>query len=111
MGTFKNEAEFQKALDRLNAFSMDLKWQPTRARQEHVDAFGIQISYGEAYYRKRVSYNSSFAVKLSRESMEKLLGLTVEIHPAMERIADELLVARRQELHDAVKGLEKGVPA
>lgn len=111
MGIFKNEAEFQKALDRLNAFSMDLKWQATYARQEHVDEFGIKITYGELYYRKRVSYSSSFAVKLSRESMEKLLDLTVQIHPGMEQIADKLLMAREQGLLDAVAMLEKGVPA
>lgn len=111
MGIFKNEAEFQKALDRLNAFSMDLKWQPTQARQEHVDEFGIKITYGELYYRKRVSHNSSFAVKLSRGSMEKLLDLTVEIHPGMVQIADKLLMAREQGLRDAVARLEKDVPA
>ncbi len=87
---FLSEEDFAESLTRMNALCGVLRWQKTTAIKGHTDEFGVSISNGEVYYKRDLGGSFSSVLKLSRQSMDKLLYATVYSCPAVEQLADTI---------------------
>lgn len=90
---------FEVALDRLNAIcGLGSRWQQTTSVKKHIDVFGVEVRRGEKYYKRQYSDSFSATLKLSRQSMDRLLFVTTHTCPTLEQFADLLLDEQRSRL-------------
>ncbi len=97
---YRNEDEFREDFERLNAVTSEPLWQPTKARKEHEDLFGVRIASGEIYYKRRVGSAWDAAIRLSRQSIERLLYALLQANPLLQELADEIHEARLERLRE-----------
>jgi hypothetical protein len=81
-------------------------WQPTNARKDHVDLFGELINYGDTYFKKKDESRHGVVIKLSRNSMEKVLFAVVVSSRRCRRLGDHFVEKADKELDLLVEPLD-----
>ncbi len=97
-----NDDELRKLLEKLNApFSGFYQWEFTKARKEHEDEFGDEIAVGEVYFKRKYGLAWDAVLKLSRDSMEKMLYCVFNGNFLLEDICEELVKEKKERLAEA----------
>ena len=108
MDYFRSEEEFHKQLNRLNALGNPyFSWSTTQARKDHIDEFGDNIDTNDMYYKRSLGGSFDNVIKLSRDSMEKLLYCVFSGGGALEALGDLALERQEQQMRDALETMNK----
>lgn len=101
-----SEEEFSLYLRRLNGLFPSLQnWQSSKARKEHEDFFGEIIKRGEIYYKRSNGAGWDNEIKLSEKSMENIIYLIFDGNFPLQKLADEVIENRFDEMKRAVDKL------
>lgn len=75
------------------------EWRLVRARKDHDDLFGDQISEGEFYYKREYGAAWDDVIKVSRRSMDALMYCLFCGNLELERLTKDLERQRQEEIH------------
>jgi hypothetical protein len=96
-----SEENFNKYLQLLNALSSEYsQWHYTTARKDHVDLFGGAIKHGEEYFKRGNGPAFSDVIKISQQSMDRLLYALFSWNPTAEGIGVEIQKIRMAKLRE-----------
>jgi hypothetical protein len=97
------DERFFELLDMLNALTPEYApWQPTQARKEHVDLFGVRIEPGEVYFKRSYGVAWGQDNKLSRGSMERLLWSLFEGNFGLQDFAGRVAQNREDRMREMI---------
>ena len=102
--------ELERLVDQLNALTDEWRqWKWTRARKEHEDLFGQTIRPGDEYLKRAYGAEFHEDVKLSRQSMSKMLHALFDGNLRLQTIAEhlhqEIEKDREQVMRNAVNSI------
>ena len=96
-----NENELRELVEKLNASYSDFaEWKFTKARKEHKDEVGDKIAEGEYYFKRQHGPAWDDVLKLSRDSMEKMLFCIFDGNFRLQRYCEDLVEEKRKKLYE-----------
>ena len=100
---FSNKT-FNEMFERLNSLNEYFPWQFKRAQKEHLDLFGEKIQIGETYFRQHFTGSYSDDIKLSEQSMERVLYVLFAANPNLVLQAD---LVKEEHVEKTRKAIDK----
>jgi hypothetical protein len=98
------EDKFDIYLKYLNHFTnIYFQWQPTNAIKEHIDEYGVKINIGDIYYKREHLKSHSDVLKLSKDSMDKLLYIMIEGNNQFQSYGQYLENKQLKDIQDALE--------
>lgn len=80
-------------------------WSLKKAQKKHIDLFGQEINEGVYYYRARIDNNLSSDLKLSEQSMERLLYIIFINNPVWEKQAEQNIIDKLNNFRGLIEKL------
>lgn len=103
-----SDDEIPEMMRRLNAlYTEPFQWKSKRAQREHEDLFGRKIQRGERYFRLRMGGSYTNDLKLSYNSMERILFALFYPNPHLVNWADKLIDERQKKVIEIINELRK----
>jgi hypothetical protein len=87
---YYSDENLSEMVKRLNAFYGEKTWSYSKAYRKHTGLFGEAIQEGEKYFKIRFGDNNEKLLKLSRNSMDRILYLLFAPNPNLITWADKL---------------------
>jgi hypothetical protein len=89
---FYSDNQIARLVDKLNAcYPVEFQWMCKRAIKSHTDLFDQKIQVGEHYYRMRMVGGFGNDLKLSEQSMQRLLYAVFAPGPLWEKDVDKAI--------------------
>jgi len=106
MNEYLSNDQINDLLRKLNACYPDyFHWSLKKAQKKHIDLFGQEINEGVYYYHSRIDNNLSSDLKLSEQSMERLLYVISINNPDWEKQAEQNIVDRQNDIRAIIEKL------
>ena len=106
MSEYLSDDQINDLTRKLNASYPDyFQWKKKKAQKVHIDMFGQQINDGDYYYRSKLDNNYSNDLKLSEQSMERMLYAIFANAPDWTKQAEEKISAKHNEIRDIMEKL------
>ncbi len=98
--------EILKKIDILNAVNdINFQWQYRRAQKDHIDLFDKKIRKNERYFRLRMGGDYKNDLKLTHDSMTKMLLAVFAPLPSWEKDANKLIADRMDHARKIIDNL------
>jgi len=109
MNEYLSGVRINTLLRMLNACYPDYHhWSLKKAQKKHIDLFGQQINEGTYYYRARIDNNLSSDLKLSEQSMERLLYVIFINGPEWEKQTEQNITDKLNNMRGLIEKLRSG---
>lgn len=106
MNEYLSNDQLNDLLRKLNACYSDyFHWSLKKAQKKHIDLFGQEINEGVYYYRARIDNNLSSYLKLSEQSMERLLYVIFINNPDWEKQAEQNIADKLNNMRGLIEKL------
>jgi hypothetical protein len=106
---YYKEDDFHAMVRKLNALcGSSFEWNYTQARKRHEDHFGEMIERGDIYFKRDLGGSFGNELKLSYDSMERLLFAVFASNFSLQRLAERIIEDEIKELRESVNKINFG---
>ena len=106
MNEYLSDDQVNDLTRKLNTCYPDFfQWRKKKAQKVHIDMHGQQINIGDHYYCARIDNNFSSDLKLSEQSMERMLYAIFINVPDWVQQTKEKTTVKHTEIRDIIEKL------